>query len=793
LVERTSDEIQKLTKYYPYLIVTAIVCLSVGVYWNSLGNDFVNMDDLDLIVRNKYIKALNVQNISDIFIPGVVGAYQPVRTLSYALDYHFWKLNPIGYHITNICCHAWSTLLVYLIAYALARNLLIAYLSSIFFAVHPIHVEAVTWLSGRRDVLSVAFALVSFYSFLRFLQKFQKTEDRRQETEGSEQETESTKQEMNTLPTTHCLLPTAYRLLPTAFFYLLSLLLFTLGLLTKPSVVVLPLLLVLYDVCFLPPIHQKWRRVLYYVPFFLVAFGFTRVFVSLSRASGVAKASYHGGEAYITLLTMLRVFAEYIFMLIVPRNLSLTYGIRLVFSVWDRSFLIAAVVLTSIVGLTILAWKRSKFVFFGICWFFIGLIPVSNIIPIAIIKADRYLYLPSVGFCLSISWLIARGWTFLKECKPCFALSKRFLTGGYWLMVAILVFSYALLTIQRNRDWKDSQTLWTATLETTPDSPIALNNLGLIYAEQGMYDKAIALYEHLLDTYPNQDKVEQVYGNLASAYAREQMFDQAIDYYQKSLETNPEYEDAYLGLGRLSMELGQYEQAAGIYRQALELHPQSEAIYNQLGNLSFVQGKYDEAIVSYQKALKLNHFYIEAYNGLGLSYAGKGDLRNALATYQQALRIDPESSVIRNSLGSLYMEQGEVEKAVREFQESLRRDPKNVEVRNNLGVLFLRTGRYKEALREFMTSLTFQPENPKVLSNLGTAYAHVGLYNEAIQMYREALQLDPSLFRTSVLLGDVCFGIKDSACAIEAYQQALELQPDNHEVREKLRFAREQK
>jgi tetratricopeptide (TPR) repeat protein len=783
---------QKVMSASPYWLGVAIACLAILLYWNSLGNQFVNMDDLDLIVRNKYIKALNLQNIQAIFTPGVVGSYQPIRTLSYAIDYHIWKLNPIGYHLTNIGCHALNTFLVYVIVYVLGSNVLMACLTATFFALHPVQVEAVTWLSGRRDVLSVAFALLSLYCFLQFAQKFRKTEDRRQKTEDNGQSRERQNQETHTQSTTPCLQPTPSPLLPLPFFYLLSLVLFALGLLTKPLIVILPLLLVFYDVCFLPPLYKKWQRALYYVPFFLIAVGFTKVFVSLSRATGMAKASYHGGNIYATFLTMLRVFTEYIAMLFVPRKLSLTYGVQPVFSVWEGSFLIAVVVLILLLIATVFAWKRARLVFLGIGWFFMALLPVSNIIPISTVKADRYLYLPSVGFFLVIAWLLARGWTFLQERKVAFAPFTKLLPVGYWMMVAMIVFSYAWSTVQRNRDWKDSETLWAATLETTPNSPIALNNLGLIYTEQGLYEKAIALYEQVLDLYPDIEKIEQVYGNLASAYIGQQKYDQALDYFQKSLEANPEYEPAYLGLGRVSMELGQYDNAAGIYRQALALHPQSEAVYNQIGNLSVVQGKYDDAIVHYQKAIALNPFYLEAYNGLGLCYAGKGDLNNALVIFQQALRIDPDSPVIRNSLGSLYMQQGETSKAIKEFQQSLARDPQNIEVRNNLGVLFLRTQRYKDALQEFMAAATIQPDNPKILSNLGMTYAHIGLYQEAIQLLRQAVQLDPSLFRTYILLGDVCFGTKDVACAIDAYQQALTLQPNNQEAQEKLQTAKEQ-
>lgn len=749
-----------MKKYVFYLIPGVIVLLAIMIYWNTLNHDFVNFDDPDLIIRNRYIKTLSFQNIRAIFTPGVVGAYQPVRTLSYAIDYHFWKLDPTGYHLTNVLCHAVSTLLVYLIAFMLTRQVITASVVSLVFAVHPVHVEAVAWVAGRRDVLSSAFGLLSVFCFLRF---------------SPAQQNNAKKNHQK-------------KFLSSAFWYAFALVFFGLGLLTKSSLVILPLLFVLYDLCFLhPPIWEKWQRGVWYLPFFLISLIFTQVFTKLSRSSGLVES---WGNAYTRSLTMTRVFAEYIYLLCMPKNLSATYGITSVYSLWGLSFLMAFAVIVLILVLTVYAWKNSKLVVFGVGWFFISLLPVSNIIPIAITKADRYLYLPSVGFCLVLAWLIVRCWTMLFYFKAS-AFGKHLVAFGYWLMIGLIIFSYALYTVQRNRDWKDSHTLWTATLETNPDSSIALNNLGLIYVGQGMYEKAIALYERLLAFHPDQEHVERVYGNMADAYAGMQMFGEAINHYQKALDIDPEYLDAYLGLASVSMKLGQHEKAESIYKIVLELDDQNELVYLYLGNLYAMQGKYDEAIDSFKKTLERNPFSINAFNGLGLSYAWKGETDKALNIYRQTLRQYPESTVIRNSLGTLYMQLGEPEKAIAEFSTSLEAEPENVEVRNNLGILYLRIQRYKEAAREFITCLKYQANNPKILSNLGNAYVYLGLYDEAIQMYQWAVELDPSLFRTYLLLGDLCFGIEQTACAIEAYQGALKLQPENQKVLEQLEAARQ--
>ncbi len=747
--------------YISYLLPVVIAVPAILLYANTFTHEFVNFDDPDLVIQNTTIRSLSVQNLKAIFTPGEVGAFQPVRTLSYAFDYHFWQLDPAGYHLTNVVCHAINTLLVYAIVFTLSQQILMASLASLLFAVHPVHVEAVAWIAGRRDVLATAFGLLSFFFLLKCFPP-------RRETSKQEE-------------------PPARRM--CIFWYLLTLGCFALGLLTKPSIVILPLLFLLYDVCFLrPPIMTAWRRGLAYLPFFLGSLIFFLVFLKVSRSSGVVEQSYHAQDAFGRLLTMIQVFGEYILMLFVPRHLSVTYGITPVESLGNPSFLLALGVLSLVVMLTVIAWKTSRTVFFAIAWLFISLLPVSNIIPIAITKADRYLYLPSAGFCLAAAWLAMRGRRFIAEGT---ASNKRLLEMGYWLMIGVVLLSYGIQTVQRNRDWKDSHTLWTATLETHPDSPIALNNLGLIYAEQGLYDKAIALYQRLLSFHPNQEHVERVYANMGDAYAGMQQYDEAITHYQQALTVEPEYTPAYLGLGRASMALGQYGEAERIYGLARDIDGQNDAVHTHLGNLYAMQGKYDQAIKKFEHALRLNPLSVNAANGLGLSYGRKGNTAKALEIYQRALRQHPDSSLIQNSLGSVYMHMGQPEQAIAQFTASLEREPENVEVRNNLAILYLRAERYEEAARQLMTSLQYDRSNPKIISNLGNTYVHLGLYEQAVQMYQWAIELDPSLLQPHLYLGELCLGMGDMECAIEAYQGALKLQPDNQKIRQQLETARQ--
>lgn len=727
-----------------------------GVFANSLSNDFVNMDDPDLVLRNRYIRDLTWENVRAIFTPGTAGTYQPVRTLSYALDYQFWQLNPFGYHLTNVICHTLSAWLVLLLIRALNQPNALAGVTALLFALHPVQVEAVTWVAGRRDVLSGLFLLLAVLAYVRFRSPGPASGPAR------------------------------------ALWYALALAAGGLGLLSKASVVVLPALLLLYDGLFGVPPERGWRRrlahlgrsLLFSVPFAAMTLGFLAVFLAASRASGVAKAAYHGGSRLTTLLTMTRVFAEYVWTLLAPTNLSLTYGIRIIASPGNSAFLTAVLTLAAVGLLALAARKRAPIITFGILWWGIALLPVANILPIAVVKADRYLYVPSIGIFLVLAWACSAGWHRLERLKA--GPVKIAGQALYGLLIAALLLSYGWLAARRNQDWRNSESLWNATLDTHPDSPIALNNLGLIYADQGKYEQAINLYQYLLLRHPQQHAIERVYANLGDAYMGVEQFEEAVNAYQYALDANPQYIPAYLGLARVTTGLRDYAGAARIYELALEFEPDNERILLELGKLRFIEGEYEAAIDVFERVLAANPYAMSAYQGLGLCYANSGQIDRAYLTYRQALAREPESTLILNRLGTLYMEQDEPEKAMQQFEALLRVDPENVDVRNNLGMLYLRAGQPEAALRELMAAARQQPDDPYILSNLAMAYAAAGLPEQARDLAQEALQRNPSLFRTHLFLGDVCMQLKDRECASAAYEQALELQPNNPQAQERL-------
>ncbi|MCK4985804.1 MAG: tetratricopeptide repeat protein, partial [Desulfobacterales bacterium] len=245
--------------------------------------------------------------------------------------------------------------------------------------------------------------------------------------------------------------------------------------------------------------------------------------------------------------------------------------------------------------------------FFGIWWFIITLLPVSNLIEIHNPIAERYLYLPLVGFCMVISILINA-----VPGRSALTKSKKIALLKYSILIGLLIF-YSLVTVTRNPVWKDNFSVWANTVEKSPDNPIVHGGLGLAYQERGFLDEAIREYTTAIELGPNMDKNHY---NLGRAYEEKGLFENAIDAYKKAVELNPEYTDAYFNLANIYMRLQLRKDAVYAYRKVIELDPAD----------------------------------LEAYNNLGVAYAMQGEIDRAVGLWQKVLEIDPDNQNAKNNI-----------------------------------------------------------------------------------------------------------------------------------------------
>ena len=592
------------------LVVLAVTLLS---YANSVRNQFV-FDDVYLIATNPHIKGIQK-------IPNLLGYgkrrffYRPVRTITYALDYslnknvwHFFGtfkgpdkgLNPLGYHISNIFYHLITSLLVFLVIGRLTGKSRIAFFAASLFALHPVHTDSVTYLSGRRDILCALFYLLGFYFFLCYRK------------------------------TSH------FRYVAAVFLsYLLSL-----G--SKEMGVTLPALFLGYDFVntfsrndkkipssFIKELFFGLKKSIIRSPYlyaltFLggLSYSYYKVFIK----SPSLQNAYYGESLYTTLLTVGRILVHYIHLLIFPVNLNADYTFNafpLSSSFFEFSTFSAFLLLGIIAYLTVRLLLVSKLMAFGVFWFFVTLLPVCHIFPHHELLAEHYLYLPSVGFLLIVAVLCDR---FMGERKYFLFLSACF-------VVVMLLFSVRI--VDRNRDWRNRVTLYEKTVKTAPQSARVHNNLCEAYASSGRVDQAIAECKKALAI---QSPYAEAHYNLGVTLYKKGRLDEAIDEYLNAVAVEPTYTKALNNLGIAYIDKGDINKAIYYLAKGLNTNRANAEVLVGIGVAFIRKGWLDRAIMQFRKALSIKPGLAVAHNNLAYCYYLKGDYQQGLKHLDKALR-----------------------------------------------------------------------------------------------------------------------------------------------------------
>lgn len=422
------------------LLVSVVALL---VFANTLSHQFINYDDPWQITQNPYVQGLTWSSLKHILSQPVHSIWLPTKTLSYALDHSLWGMNPLGFHVTNVVLHAVASVLVFLLARQLLRQRPWAVAAALLFAVHPVHVEAVAWLSARKDVLSTVLALASALAFLRWRRGGQRS----------------------------------------WLCYGASLLAFLLASRAKSTVHVLPLLLLCLDV--VVPRGQapsrrfglgSWWWLRGTMPFFVVAGMMSLIDWSLAIRFGYA-TSEQAGRSGVNLPVAFLAYGWYWRLLLFPVGLLPQYRVSRSVGLGELVVLVGAGLLLVSVGLVVWALVKRRRVGALLGWYLLAVLPVCGFLPISVPSpvADRYLYFPSVGACI----LAACGLE---------ALARRLgRVGRQVLVVATVVVSvtFAVQTVSRNQAWADSETLWKDVLTKDPKNYNAHINLGAALFERG--------------------------------------------------------------------------------------------------------------------------------------------------------------------------------------------------------------------------------------------------------------------------------------------------------------------
>lgn len=548
---------EEFTKEKYVITFFVIVAITFVVYSNSLKNEFIDYwDDNTYVTGNELVKTLNLKGLKLIFTSVYMNEYFPFSILSLAVDYHFWELNPLGYHITNTFLHSLNAYLIFIIIITITRSVFIASITSIIFVIHPVNVESVVWISERENLLSFFFFLIAFYLYI--ISKIHKYK--------------------------YC--------------YLLSLIVYIFSSLSKSIVVTFPLLILLYDMCLIKKDFKV--NIVDKMPFFIVSI-LISVSTIISFADISAFKTYQGND-YLRILTTSKIFVAYIGKLFIPISLNNKYVNYISESILSWEIMVSLLTLSSISFFLYSSFKKNIMIFFCIMWFFITLSPVSNVVPLSQWMAERYLYIPSFAFSLFLAVLFEKirakdssGNTFDKLSKAAIPI-----------LVVIIIF-YSSLTILRNRVWKDSITLWEDCVYKDPNGALAHTYLGGSYMKNGIKEKAIPEFIKALQINPRR---ANALANLAYIDMENGQLDAAIKKIRFALLYEGDNYEAHSALGIFYMYKAKYERAIIEFERALELNPESIRdfflIYNNLGVAFHKIGKNHEAIITLDNATRFN-------------------------------------------------------------------------------------------------------------------------------------------------------------------------------------------
>lgn len=569
----------------------ALVIIAVLPYYGIWDFEFISFDDPEYITDNQQvISGLSWESLRWAFTTNAVANWHPLTWISHMLDVSLFGLNPGSHHMVSVALHALNTVLLFGFMTRASgcpgRSAVLAAL----FAVHPLHVESVAWVSERKDVLSTFFMLLTLWSYLAYVKR------------------------------------------PGWPRYLLVFVLLALGLMTKPMLVTLPFVLLLLDAWPLRRLGLKpfeWRQALRLTLEKLPLLGLaavSSVITFIVQSEGGAVASVERVPLTLRLANAVVSYVEYIINMFAPSGLAVLYPFPSSIELWKP--LGAAALITAI---TVIAIRtRHKLPYIGVGWFwYIGtLVPVIGIVQVGSqAMADRYTYIPLTGLFIIVVWggydLLARG----------SAKRAPLIVTALFLITALSAASWV-----QARYWRNSTALWAHAVNVTENNFRAHNKLGIQLAESGQAEKAMAHYRTAIRIQPGFAKAHNNLGNAIAAAGRPA---EALQHFENAISVKPDYATAYNGMGSALDDLGQTDEAIASYEKALRLDPALPAAHNNLAAAYHQQGKLDQAVLHSGKALELEPGNASFHLNYAILMIGRGDDEKARQHLETALRLRP--------------------------------------------------------------------------------------------------------------------------------------------------------
>ena len=670
------------------------VCLALAVlvlYWPLTRYGFVNFDDDHYVTSNPPVRAgLTLESVRWAFTAGYASNWHPVTWLSHMLDCQLFGVNAGAMHLVNVLFHTANSLLLFLLLRRATGQEGRSLCAAALFALHPLHVESVAWISERKDVLSTLFWLLATWYYVSYA-----LESRRKG-------------------------------------YWLCLLFFALGLMAKPMLVTLPVMFLIMDYWPLQRFSRAMLRPLLMekLPFFCLSTASSVVTFLVQQKVAVIKLA----DLSLTsrMVNAVVSYLAYLGKTVWPVKLVIFYPPQITYPAYQ-------IILSSVglVLITIAVWRlryRRPYLIFGWFWYVVTLLPVIGLVQVGSqAMADRYSYVPLIGIFVALTWGVS-------DCLSYFALHKAYSVTGASLAVATCV----IATHHQLYYWKDSVTLFEHTLASTTGNVVAHINVGAALMREGKHSEAL---EHYLAAVKIKPGNAMAHYNVGIALTNLGRMDEAIKQYRIALLIDPTHTNSLRALADSLLKSGKTSAALAHYQSLLKTNPDNADIHLIVGNTLIHGGDVTGGIKHLREVIRVEPKNFNAQLNLASALASQNKVEEAIASYQKALQLDPNSALAHYEFGAALFDAKRDREAVPQLREALRLSPNATLALDKLAWILststdasLRNGKEAILLAERACQIT-QNTNAITLATLSAAYAEDGQFEKAIVVAKKGQAL----------------------------------------------------
>ena len=610
------------------LICLLLAAITFAAFAQTLRCEFINFDDDQYVTGNVNLRAgLTWQGIHWAFTATMAATWQPLVWLSFIVDRQLYGLNAYGYHLTNLLLHIANALLLFVVLNCATGYRWRSAFVAALFAIHPLHVESVAWVTERKDVLSTFFWMLAMLAYVWYVRR------------------------------------------PAVGRYLLVVLLFALGIMSKPMLVTLPIMLLLMDYWPLGRLDAAQSRpstlntqrstlnrlVLEKLPLFAISAASSAITYIVQRKFG-AVSTLQDLTIGIRASNALVAYTSYIGKMIWPRNLAIFYPHPLdTLPLWKVAG--AGLLLIAISVLVIRAARSRPYIAMGWLWYLVTLLPVIGLVQTgAHAMADRFTYVPLIGLFVIVAWGIPDSLAHARISS-----ASRYLPASACVIIVALMIS----TWIHVGYWRNSITLYEHALAITTGNYVAHDNLAAALLGQKRYNEAIHHYKKALEIDTGN---AELYSNIGLALTRMGRLEDAMRWHQEAVRIQPSLASAHYNLGLALVKQGKAGKAIEEYRTAVRLQPDLAGAHNDLGFALAKQGMMDEAMAHFRAAIRANPDFAEAHFNLASVLAPRGKLDEAIPEYIEAIRLKPRLAKAHKELAIALFFKGDYAGAWREVR-----------------------------------------------------------------------------------------------------------------------------